>query len=115
MKSFLLYITLLLLPVFVIGQVSEHFSLEWDGIKTLKTVKDIEVNYLSFKGATNIPEFGSIPVFQKQIELPGNYFEIEPEVKILSTDTLHSNDYLGLSGVDIAPSTLPIGSIKRLT
>ena len=88
MKQFILYISLILTPLVMTSQVAEHVSIQWSEMLTQKSVKDIEVNYFSFSGATNLNRFGALPLFYSQVDLPGDVFNCELFFNIKQADTL---------------------------
>ena len=92
---------LFLFPIIFIGQIHESIHLEWKGMSSQTTVKDIQINYLSFDGANNIPEYGSLPIYVKQVELPGAFFGCEIEIKINVADTLSGVESAKLSDAEL--------------
>lgn len=86
---------LVICPFLGTGQAVYNADISWSDLKTQKTIKNLSMSYYSFEGAGNIYDFGSLPVYIQEIELPSEVFEATVEIEILSADTL-SKELVGL-------------------
>lgn len=86
--KYLLNILFLFLPFFFTGQQTMQVKLDWSDIQAQKTFSSLQINYLSFTGAENSFEFGALPVYSAQIDLPDELFGCEFEIREIETDTL---------------------------
>lgn len=83
----------ILLHLVAISQIVIPVRLGYSEIITQKT-RLSELNYITFNGAQNLFEFGALPLYYCEVDLPGEYFGCEIEVEEISSDTLtsiHSN------------------------
>ncbi len=87
MIRILLYITLFL-PFLAFSQETLPVSIVWSELQSQKSVKNLQVNYYSFDGATNLSEFGSLPVYYIDVELQDPLFEYYVAIDIVGIDTL---------------------------
>ena len=101
MNKILLSICTILLPLFLVAQISEKVSIDWTGLQSEKTIKDLEVSYYSFENATNLPQFGALPIYTSTVALPADVYECEVEVRILTADTLDADIQEQITDVDL--------------
>jgi hypothetical protein len=114
MKRNLIYI-IFLLPVLMFGQERLHVSLDWGSMQTQQTVMDMEINYLTFDEAANLGEFGSLPVFYRELKPPDDVWHYEVSVNSMLTDTLDAAESEALSDADLIPFEVVTGIIPGET
>lgn len=92
----------ILLQLAAISQVVKHVNISYSEFITQET-RQSEINYLKFNGAQNLFEFGALPLYYHEIDLPGDYFACEIEIEEFLSDTLthdrsnilNDNDLIG--------------------
>jgi hypothetical protein len=106
MKRFLLKIVLIFLPVVFFGQTRLQYHIEWPGMSSQKTLRGTTIYYYTFEGATNIRQFGALPLYHTEFEIPSRYFACEPEINIINSDTLQKSVSAKLSDTDLITTEL---------
>lgn len=84
------------------GQETIDVKLDWQGVKTEETFKDIRINYLSFDGSTMNYEYGSLPVFSYEIKTPDEVYSYELEIINAVYDSLSVEKSEIISDGDLA-------------
>lgn len=101
MKKFLTIISLFI--VFAgYGQETINIKLEWQGIKTEGTFKNLRVNYLCFDGSLMNYKYGSLPVFSYEVNSPDEVYSYELEIINAVYDTLSVEKSELISDRDLA-------------
>jgi peptidase C25-like protein len=85
-KTLLIIFTLILLTVNLFSQKTIKVELQYDIIN--QKTRLLEVNYLTFEGAVNLSQFGALPLFKCEIDLPNEYFGCELEIVPVEQDTI---------------------------
>lgn len=88
MNRALLHISLLLLPLLLAGQTTQKVSIDWSELLSVKSSSGTQVYYYVFNDATNLFEFGALPLYVIDKDLPPAYFDYQIEIDALSFDTL---------------------------
>ncbi len=101
-KLFSLY--LLLMAAFALSaQQSVQVHLNYSGLLTLETNHNQTLHYFSFPEATNLPEYGALPIFMTEVELPSRVFECEAKLVDVEQDTLDAGTTELLSDKELCP------------
>lgn len=87
MKKTLLTYLLLIIQSGIFAQLVIPVEIQHNDIIT-QQLRNSNINYLTFDNAVNISEFGSFPLYYTEIELPGEFFSCEVEIKPINSDTL---------------------------
>lgn len=93
-----------LLHLAAISQIVKPVKLAYTEIITQKTQQS-ELNYITFNGAQNLFEFGALPLYYCEVDLPGEYFGCEIEIEEITSDILtgtqsnilNDNDLVGFN------------------
>ena len=88
MNRVILHIIIVLFPLLLAGQSTRQATIVWSDLISVKSSIGTEINYLTFEGASNIYEFGSLPVYVIDLPLPPEYFGYQVEIESVSWDTL---------------------------
>lgn len=97
---------LYLLPLFVLtgffatAQVVVPVELHYSEISTQKGHFG-DLNSISFNNAQNIYQFGSLPVYYFEVDLPAEGFGCEMEIKEIAVDTMSSEQSMLLTDNDL--------------
>ena len=106
MKNAFITILFVMLPWLLAGQEAISLQLNWYGIERQKTVKDIEIQTISFENSTNAAQYGALPVYSVDIELPSPYFGCDLQFNIKSADTLSEQASFDLTDADLLQDEL---------
>lgn len=106
MKRNLLIIFIFCLPTLIFSQQTIPVTLDWSALETQRSSSSLEINYLSFNEAANIPEFGALPVFSAMIALPDELFGCELNLEIKEFDTLSTEISLKLTDAELLTDSI---------
>lgn len=106
MKNIYHIILVLIFPLSLLGQEEIGAKIKWNGIDAQKTVKELVVNTITFENSTNSHQFGALPVYTTEINLPSEYFGCELTFEIISSDTLSLKESSGLADTDLLQEAL---------
>ena len=106
MKTIYIIILIILLPWFVHGQEEIPVQINWNGIDRQKTIKDIEIHTISFENSTNVSQFGALPVYSVETDLPSAHFVCDFQFEIQDADTLSKIESSGLTDADLLQNDL---------
>lgn len=98
----ILTLTYLFIAIAGFGQEVIDIKLDWQDIKTEETIKNLQVNYLSFDGSTMNHKYGSLAVFSYEIESPDEVYSYELEIINAVYDTLSIEKSQKISDGDLA-------------
>lgn len=101
MKHLYLNILIVILPLFIFGQDEIKVHIDWNTIDVQKTVKNIEIQTITFEKNVYSHSYGALPVYSIQIDLPSEYFGYELDIEIIDVDTLSVNESLDLTDADL--------------
>ena len=87
----------------MLGQETIAVKLDWQDITTVQTAKNINVSYIYFDGSSMNYKYGSLPVFNYEIDKFDNVYEVEIEIINPIYDTLSIETSLSISDYDLAP------------
>lgn len=100
MKNYLIVI-FICFSLAVAGQDVLDIELKWGDIQSVKTAKDININYLSFEGSTTEYKYGSLPVFIQELATSSPVYSYELEILNPVYDTLPFNETQLISDRDL--------------
>ncbi len=100
MKNFLIAV-FIIFSVTVLGQNRLDIELKWNDIQSVSTVKDVNINFLTFAGSTTEYKYGSLPVFIKQLTPPSTVYTYELEIINEVCDTLSYDETQIISDRDL--------------
>lgn len=106
MNRFLINILVVLLPFFMMGQSSHQVHINWSELMSQKSNSGNVINFYSFDDATNLYDFGALPVQISIVKLPSEYFGCEIQVNILTQDTIPKSIVEQLADIDLVSSSV---------
>ncbi len=98
-KTLLIILALLVVKTGLLAQKTVRADLGYDVIK--QETRTQVVNYITFEGAVNLSEFGALPLYYCEIDLPNEYFECEIEISPIITDTILFTNYSAITDIDL--------------
>ncbi len=101
-KLFPLYM-LLITTLALSAQQKVAVHIDYSNLLTLETNHNQTLHYFSFPEATNLPEYGALPIFMMDVELPSNVFECEAKLSDIEIDTLDNATMELLSDKELCP------------
>ncbi|MCF6171187.1 MAG: type IX secretion system sortase PorU [Bacteroidales bacterium] len=107
------FFMLLLLPLVFVGQKEMTVHLNWEGIRSQQTVRGLSVNYLSFEGATNLYEFGALPVYSFSMPSPGEFLNYELSFSGIVADTVPEEVATTLTDIDMVRSEIQYRLVRN--
>ena len=100
-NRFLSFLVLLFFPLIFVGQKEMTVHLNWTGIQSQQTIKDLSINYLTFENATNLYEFGALPVYSFSMPLPGDFLTYELSISGIVADTIPEEEASTLTDIEL--------------
>jgi hypothetical protein len=93
-------VILLLIPLIFMGQREVRVQLNWSGIQSQQTVKNLSINYMRFENSTNLYQFGALPVYSFTLPSPGDFLTYELSFSGIVADTIFPEEAFQLTDIE---------------
>ncbi len=88
MKKNILFLLLLMVSIVLQAQDTIKIQPDYSSLLSLELSSDQTIHYYSFTDATNLAEFGALPVFMLDVDLPSSVFECDVQMTDVQEDAL---------------------------